>query len=128
MAVDDRCYCFNEVDGLVSQEDAPHLCFSATFISGEPVKPAVWLDAGLGGNNNRCYINITQLVEHMEPVVVDTLPGLHSFTGSDYTESYMNKGKLKPFDLVFKEAFAQPGKQNMVCEHVVSAFVCSVYG
>ena len=94
------------------------------------------MDAGLSGNNTRRYINVTQLTENMESTFVNALPGFHAFSGSDYTASFMNKGKVKPLDLLqkqeaFCEAFAQLGEKDSVNEDVVlslEAFVCTMYG
>ena len=67
---------------------------------------------------------------------MNALPGFHAFSGSDYTASFMNKGKVKPLDLLqkqeaFCEAFAQLGEKDSVNEDVVlslEAFVCTMYG
>ena len=72
----------------------------------------------------------------MESTFVNALPGFHAFSGSDYTASFMNKGKVKPLDLLqkqeaFCEAFAQLGEKDSVNEDVVlslEAFVCTMYG
>ena len=67
---------------------------------------------------------------------MNALPGFHAFSGSDYTASFMNKGKVTPLDLfqkqeAFCEAFAQLGEKDSVNEDVVlsvEAFVCTMYG
>ena len=71
-------------------------------VSQSPIKPTVWMDAGLSGNNTRLYSNVTQLTENMESTFVNAFPGFHAFSGSDYTASFMNKGKVKPLDLLQK--------------------------
>ena len=173
LAVEDKCYRFTEMNGLVNREDVPQLkcqheeadtrliyhlinahkekpdvSYSVRssdtdvlvlllfHVSQSTIKPIVWMDAGLSGNNTRRYINVTQLTENMESTFVNALPGFHAFSGSDYTASFMNKGKVKPLDLLqkqeaFCEAFAQLGEKDSVNEDVVlslEAFVCTMYG
>ena len=100
------------------------------------VTPAVWMDVGLSSNNTRLYINISQLVGYLDVAVIDALPALHAFTGSDYAASFTNKGKLRPLDLVIKHptftaAFASFGRSDMVEETVtadIEKFTCTLYG
>ncbi|MES9906099.1 MAG: hypothetical protein ABW168_25905, partial [Sedimenticola sp.] len=96
----------------------------------------VWMDAGLSGNNTRRSINITSILQKIDTTVIEALPALHAFTGSDYTSSFMNKGKIKPFDLVrksstYSKTFAQLGETDTISEDGMSsieAFVCALYG
>jgi hypothetical protein len=98
--------------------------------------PKVWMDAGLSSTNNRRYISVTQLVDHMYQSVVDALPGLYAFTGSDYTASFMNKGKARPLGLMMKgpsfiECFGALGKTQSLPEKELATteeFVCILYG
>ena len=62
----------------------------------------VWLDAGLASNNTRRFISINDLVDKIDNGVLIALPGLHAFTGFDYTSSFLNKGKIKPMDIMSK--------------------------
>ena len=52
------------------------------------VTPAVWVDVGLSSSNTRHYINISQLVGYLDVAIVDALPVLHAFTGSDDSASF----------------------------------------
>ena len=65
--------------------------------------PQIWMDVGLSSNNTRRYINISQLAVHLDKSMVAALPALHAFTGSDYTASFMNKGKIRALDLMMKK-------------------------
>ena len=97
--------------------------------------PAVWVDAGLASNNTRRYINISKLVSHLDSVPVDALPALHAFTGCDYTAAFMNKGKLKPLDLMMKspvhtEIFSKLGNNSIIIpENILTGiekFTCAL--
>ena len=100
------------------------------------VTPEVWMDVGLSSNNTRSYINISQLVGYMDVAVIDALPALHTFTGSDFSAFFMNKGKLRHLNLVIKHptftaAFASFGRSDMVEETVtadIEKFTCTLYG
>ena len=98
-------------------------------------KPLVWMDVGLSANNTRRYINISQLADHMDKEVIQALPALHAYTGSDYTASFMNKGKIRPFDLMkknqrFVNAFACLGRSDKVDDNTmveIEKFTCCMY-
>ena len=77
----------------------------------------VWMDVGLSSNNTRRHINISAIVSHLDQPVIDALPALHAFTGSDYTSSFMGKGKTRPLQLImndkaFADAFAALGNSE----------------
>ena len=85
------------------------------------------MDVGLSSNNTRRYINISQLVGYLDVAVIDALPALHAFTGSDYSASFMHKEKLRPLDLVIKHstftaAFASFDRSDMVEEVRLALF------
>ena len=95
----------------------------------------VWLDVGLNSNNTRRFISINDLVPKIGRDVVQALPGIHAFTGCDYTASFHGKGKVKPFDLLrkheeFKSAFAEFGNGPLSDETVQACekFTCHMYG
>ncbi len=46
------------------------------------------------------YINISELIGEIESEIVDVPPGLHALHSPDYTAAFMNKGKLKPYQLM----------------------------
>ena len=98
--------------------------------------PFVWMDVGLSGKNNRRYINIQQLLAEMQNDTVDSLPGLHAFTGCDFTASFYNKGKLRPLSIMmkndrFQKAIGQLGVNDEVTDEIIDDlddFVCTLYG
>lgn len=99
-------------------------------------RTSVWMDVGLSTNNTRRYINISQLVDHLDENVLNGLPALHAFSGCDYTAAFMNKGKVRPFELMiknqeFSEAFAALGTSADIDEKIMDVlekFTCSLYG
>ena len=65
------------------------------------------------------------------------LPGLHAFTGCDFTASFLGKGKVKPYDIVetsteFQDTFSQLGTDSVdTTEEIwngLEKFVCALYG
>ncbi len=129
-------YQASDLQYVVRSNDTDVMILLLYHVSHFQVTPRVWMDAGLSGNNTRRYINITQMLSKMEPVEVDALPGLHAFTGSDFTASFMNKGKQKPLDIMRKdvrytEAFSHMGEDNILDgEYIptIESFVCALYG
>ena len=98
-------------------------------------KPLVWMDVRLSSNNTRRFINISQLANHMDKKVVAALPGFHAYTGSDFTASFMGKGKMRPYDIMiqnekFTNAFACLGRSDKVDDSIISdieKFTCCIY-
>ena len=62
------------------------------------------------------------------------LPAFHAFTGSDYTASFMNKGKARPLSAMeksktFAAAFAAIGDDDEEDPlPIVEKYVCKMYG
>jgi len=96
----------------------------------------VCMDVGLSTNNTRRYISISSLEYDLEQSVIDALPGLHAFSGSDYTSSFMNKGKIRALQLIMKEksfadAFAALGNSAELSASSATElerFTCTLYG
>ena len=95
----------------------------------------LWMDVGLSGKNTRRYIDVSGLASVLGKSICDALPALHAFTGSDFTASFLRKGKVKPFELmtksqVFQETFAKLGSDDFTDKvlDVIEQFVCALYG
>ena len=64
-----------------------------------------------------------------------SLPGIHAFTGCDYTASFLNKGKVKPLEKMLKNdsmirVFFSLGENSEVSSDIirgVEKFVCVLY-
>lgn len=75
------------------------------------VTSTVWMDVGTRNMGNRRYINVTKIAAAIGPSMCGALPGLHAFTGSDYTSAFIRKGKSRPYSIVsniprFQTAFS----------------------
>ena len=95
----------------------------------------VWMDVGHSGNITRRYIGVSQLAEEFPQSMIDALPALHAFTGSDYTASFLGKGKVKPLNLMSKNpeycsAFANLGNAEVPEPNdvaLIEKFTCTLY-
>lgn len=120
----------------VRSNDTDVLVLLLCYASSVHDCPNVWMDVGLSSNNSRRYISIPSLVHHLGPNVLQALPGLHAFTGTDFTSSFMSKGKQRPLEIMMKHdefitSFAELGKHKNVPDdvfHTIEHFVCSLYG
>ena len=63
----------------------------------------VWMNAGRDSNNTRRLLSINDLVQNLTMETALALPGLHALTGCDYIPEFLNKGKVKPFELKMKD-------------------------
>ena len=57
------------------------------------------------------YLNARKIAERLGQDMCAALPGLHAFTGCEYTSAFLRHGKIKPFETVeqndkYKRAFA----------------------
>jgi len=96
----------------------------------------IWYDCGVSSNNSRRLINVTCINEKLGKNMVESLPGYHAFTGSDYTAAFSRQGKIKPFDILRKNndyqvALGQLGESLELTEETIDGvekFVCAMYG
>ena len=92
------------------------------------------MDTGSSSKNTRRTIDITNLAQHLGSDVYAALPGLHAFTGCDFTAAFMREGKSRPYDIMvsdasFLTAFSSLGKSTK-CSDVEAArfhLFCQLY-
>ena len=103
-----------------------------------PGPPKIWMDAGCNSNNTRRYIDVASITASLDAKVTDALPALHVFTGTDFTTSFLNKGKVRPFEIMVKSPaftayFAEMGYDHEISDEEIKCtplehFVCCMYG
>ena len=84
----------------------------------------VWLDVGIGSNNTRCYIHVTEHAKNLGSDMCKALPSIYAFKGCDYTVALVRKGKVCMLAMVekstkFQEEFGQLGESrrfSAVCQ------------
>jgi len=95
----------------------------------------LFMDTGAG--NKRRLINIHGIAEAIGLDLAKSLPGLHAFTGSDCTSSFVKKGKVKPFKVlqehpnfmpVFQRLGSSPDFDSDCDLQELQRFVCCMYG
>ena len=99
------------------------------------VSSTVWMEVGTRGQGDLRYVNITKIAAAIGQTMCAALPGLHVFTGCDYTSAFARKGKIRPYAIVtksnkFQRAFASMS-HTVPTEEVVKIlqdFVCVLYG
>jgi len=42
------------------------------------------------------------VVDELDPTILHARPEIHVFTGTDFTASFMSKGKQRPLDIMMK--------------------------
>ena len=96
----------------------------------------LWMDVGTAAKNNRRYINISAICHELGPNLCAALPAFHSFTGSDYTSSFVRRGKVRPFKILekrpdYQSAFKMMTKTTLISEATKASlldFTASIYG
>ena len=88
--------------------------------------------------NERRYLNVTTIVatlEEKQAGLAAALPGLHAFTGCDFTASFFRKGKIKPYEILEKDTtgtfisfFQSLTLRDEPDQKIADAYVCSLYG
>ena len=99
-----------------------------------------------GVKNSRRTIDISAMAENIfvtlnlceasKEMIMESLIGLHSFTGCDTTSAFAGRGKVKPLTLILKdqdyaETFSLLGKEIPLQEELVvqiKRFLCHMYG
>ena len=93
------------------------------------------MDTGSSSLNTRRDIDISSMASALGAIVCAAIPGFHAFTGSDYTASFMRKGKVRPFDVMIKNkeflhTFTRLSQSDIVSSEVSATLercVCALY-
>jgi hypothetical protein len=93
------------------------------------------MDIGHDSNNNRKFIDVTQLSQTLGPSVCNALPGIHAFTGCIFTSAFARKCKVRPLEIlmqskIYQHAFQQLGETNVpeyATMPAIESFVCTLY-
>ena len=103
-------------------------------MGGNPNK--IIMDCGSG--NTRRYIDISSIATELEakqPGLAAAQPGLHAFTGCDFTSAFYRKGKVKLFEILaedikgdFIEFFKRLTSVDEPDEEKAADSVCTLYG
>ena len=94
-------------------------------------KSQLWYDAGQAYNNTREYVDIKAFADHIKET--KSLAGAYAFVGLDYSQSFFGTGKIRPMEIIrknakFNECFEIFGEQELTDEMVetVEELVCMV--
>lgn len=106
------------------------------LVTPSPLDLRIIMDCGSG--NDRRHIDISGIalaLESKQKGLTAALPGLHSFTGCDYTTAFYRKGKVKPLEILEKDSegglinfftkLASPEEPDLA---KAEEFVCRLYG
>jgi len=95
----------------------------------------ILMDCGSG--NTRRHIDVTQIARALESKqkgLAAAIPGLHAFTGSDFTTAFYRKGKVKALEVLEKDTegslikfFANLSRKDEPDLKAAEEFVCSLY-
>ena len=92
---------------VIRSVDTDALVIALACLSTIDPHKKVWMETGLESKNSLRYININQIYQTLGDQIYRGLPALHAFTGSHYTSSFSQKGKVQPLKLLEKERYAQ---------------------
>ena len=84
--------------GVAKQEVDTKICYECNlFMDVDQYECNLWMDVGTAAKNNRRYISLTEICSMLGSSLCAALPGFHALTGSNYTSSFVRKGKVRPF-------------------------------
>ena len=105
------------------------------LLEGRPLQSIV-MDCGSG--NKRRYIDITSIanaLENKQAGLPAAMPGLHAFTGCDFTAAFYRKGKTKPYEILEKDNdgtlikfFYSTSSREEPSRQIAEQYVCCMYG
>ncbi|KAJ8031889.1 hypothetical protein HOLleu_25241 [Holothuria leucospilota] len=91
-----------------------------------------------GSGNNRRHIDVSKIATALESTqkgLAAAIPGLHAFTGCDFTASFYRKGKVKPLEVLQKDTtgtliqfFSKLSFRDEPDQSKAEEFICSLYG
>ena len=100
------------------------------------MKCDLWIEQGYASDNSLEYIHVNHIIQHYGGKFCQALPGLHAFTGCDYTQAFMGRGKVKPIKILekpveFQEAFIALDTSEGITQTTLRSienFLCKMYG
>ena len=92
---------------VISTDDTDCLLIALGCKHNLDTRVSIWLEIDKESKNNQQYININELHQHVRPKICCPLPAFLTFTGCDYTSSFMGKEKVKPVKLFQKNEAIQ---------------------
>ena len=91
-----------------------------------------------GSVNCRRHIDVISIANALEAEqkgLAAAMPGLHAFTGSDFTIAFYMKGKIKPREVLENDTertliqfFSKIVSEDLPDQSKVEEFTCSLYG
>ena len=91
-----------------------------------------------GSGNNRRHIDVSSIAKALESTqkgLAASMPGLHAFTGCDFTTAFYRKGKVKPLEVLQKDTtgtliqfFSKLSSEDEPDQSKAEEFICSLYG
>ena len=92
-----------------------------------------------GSVNSRRHIDVISianaLAKRKQKGLAAAMPGLHAFTGSDFTTAFYMKGKIKPREVLENDTegtlilfFSRIVSEDQPDQSKVEEFTCSLYG
>ena len=91
-----------------------------------------------GSGNSRRHIDVSSIANALEAKqkgLASAIPGLHAFTGSDFTTAFYRKGKIKPLEVLEKDTegtliqfFSRLVSVDQPDQSKAEEFICSLYG
>ena len=91
-----------------------------------------------GSVNSRRHIDVISIANTLEAKqkgLAAAMPGLHAFTGSDFTTAFYMKGKIKPREVLendtegtFIQFFSRIISEDQPNHSKLEEFTCSLYG
>jgi hypothetical protein len=96
----------------------------------------IWIQTGRSRDNSFRYIDLSNLYLKLNPNLSNALPALHALTGSDYTPSFLRKGKIKSFSILkgnekyLLELLFLLGKSEIIEKDILEAvesLICKSY-
>ena len=117
---------------VIRSNDTDVLCILVYHM--KTILANVFMDTGYDHNNTRKYIDLNSLSMALGPMC-DALPGVHAFSGSDYTCAFMGKGKVAIYRKIessveYRSLFAGIGQSQEVTDKTLEPFerfVCDLY-
>ena len=91
-----------------------------------------------GSGNNQRHIDVSSIATTLESTqkgLAAAMPGIHAFTGCDFTTAFYRKGKVKPLEVLQKDTtgplvqfFSQLSSKDEPDQSKAEEFICALYG
>lgn len=123
------------INVVVRADDTDILIILLYYSSTTTNEVNLYMELGHSSKNTRRFIDVSGLHKSVGVLICTALPGFHAISGCDYSPTFKEKGKIRPFNIMAKNpkyanamALLSTDAFDFEAAVIIEAFLCQIYG